>query len=77
MELETLEKEISRKSALVYLSIAIGAAVVFLIASSLIGNYTTVAKIGGMVWIGLLTLIVSMPLVTSHFKKKYKAKKNI
>ncbi len=76
MELEKLEKEISRKSAMAYLSIAVGTAVVFLVASSLIGTYTTVAKIGGMVWIGLLTLIVSMPLVTSHFKKKFKGNKS-
>jgi len=76
MELEKLEKEITRKSAMVYLSIAIGAAVIFLVASSLVGTYTAVAKIGGMVWIGLLTLIVSMPLVTSRFKKKFKAMKS-
>lgn len=74
MESEKLDNEISRKSAIVYLSIAIGTALLFLVASSLVGTYTTVAKIGGMVWIGLLTLIVSMPLATAHYKKKFKAK---
>jgi hypothetical protein len=73
MDTEALDKEIARKSALVYLAITAAAALAFLVASSLIGNYTTVAGIGGAVWVSLLTLIVSMPLVTSSFKKKLKA----
>jgi hypothetical protein len=72
MDTETLDKEIVRKSALVYLAITASAALVFLIASNLIGNYTIVARIGGAVWVSLLTLIVSMPLVTSRYKKKLK-----
>ena len=72
MDTETLDKEIARKSALVYLAITAAAALVFLIASNLIGNYTIVARIGGAVWVSLLTLIVSMPLVTSRYKKKLK-----
>ena len=73
MEPETLDKEIARKSAWVYLAITAAAALAFLIASSLIGNYTLVARIGGAVWVSILTLIVSMPLVTSRYKKKLKA----
>ena len=72
MEPETLDKEIARKSAMVYLAITASAALVFLIASNLIGNYTIVARIGGAVWVSLLTLILSMPLVTSRYKKKLK-----
>jgi hypothetical protein len=72
MDTETLDKEIARKSAMVYLAITAAAALVFLIASNLIGNYTIVARIGGAVWVSLLTLIVSMPLVTSRYKKKLK-----
>jgi hypothetical protein len=72
MDTETLDKEIARKSAMVYLAITASAALVFLIASNLIGNYTIVARIGGAVWVSLLTLIVSMPLVTSRYKKKLK-----
>lgn len=72
MDTETLDKVITRKSALVYLAITAAAALVFLLASTLIGNFTIVAKIGGAVWVSLLTLIVSMPLVTSSFKKKFK-----
>lgn len=72
METENLDKVIARKSAVVYLAITVSAFLVFFAASNLIGAYTLVAKIGGAVWISLLTLIVSMPLVTSKYKKKLK-----
>ena len=70
MEHEQVEKDIARKSALIYLPISIGAALLFLFAASVFGNYPTVARIGGMVWVGLLSLIVSMPIVTSRVKKQ-------
>ena len=73
MEHEPLEKEIARRSALIYLSIAIGAALLFLLAASL-GDYPTVARVGGAVWVGLLSLIVAMPLVTSRVKKQARNK---
>ncbi len=69
MEHEEVEKGIARKSAMIYLPISIGAALLFLIAASVVGNYPTVARIGGTVWVGLLSLIVSMPIVTSRVKK--------
>jgi hypothetical protein len=65
------EKKVARQSALIYLPIAIGAALLFLLAASLVGNYPPVAKIGGAVWVGLLSLIVSMPIVTSRVKKRW------
>jgi hypothetical protein len=70
MEHEQVEKDIARKSALIYLPISIGAALLFLFAASVFGSYPTVARIGGMVWVGLLSLIVSMPIVTSRVKKQ-------
>lgn len=69
MEHEQVGKEVARKSAMIYLPIAIGAALLFFLAASLVGDYPPVAKIGGAVWVGLLSLIVSMPLVTSRVKK--------
>ena len=45
---------------------------VFLLAASLVGNYPPVARIGGTVWVGLLSLIVSMPVVTARMKKRYR-----
>ncbi|MEW5987589.1 MAG: hypothetical protein AB1791_13230 [Chloroflexota bacterium] len=69
MEHEQVEKEVARKSALIYLPVAIGAALLFLSAASLVGGYPPVARIGGAVWVGLLSLIVSMPIVTARVKK--------
>ena len=74
MEHELVEKEVARKSALIYLPISIGAALLFLFAATLFGNYPPVAKIGGAVWVGLLSLIVSMPLVTARIKRQSQGK---
>ena len=70
MEHEQVEKEVARKSALIYLPISIGAALLFLLAATLLGDYPVVAKIGGTVWVGLLSLIVAMPIVTARVKKE-------
>lgn len=68
MEHERVDQEVARRSALLYLPVAIGAALIFLLAASL-GDYPTVARMGGAAWVGLLSLIVAMPLVTSRVKK--------
>jgi hypothetical protein len=70
VEHEQLERDLVRKSALIYLPISLGAALLFLLAANLSGGYPPVAKIGGMVWVGLLCLIVSMPVVTSRVKRQ-------
>lgn len=70
MRNEQLDKQVARKSAQVYLPLSIGAALVFVVVSSLVGDYSAVARIGGAFWTGLLTLIVSMPLVISRFKRQ-------
>ncbi len=70
MEHEQVEKEVARKSAMIYLPVSIGAALLFLLAATLFGDYPVVAKIGGTMWVGLLSLIVSMPIVTSRVKKR-------
>ena len=70
MAQEQVEKEVARKSASIYLPISIGAALLFLLAASTFGNYPAVARAGGAVWVGLLSLIVSMPIVTSRVKQK-------
>ena len=73
MEHEKAEKEVARRSALIYLTISIGVALLFLLAASLAGGYPPVATIGGAVWVGLLSLIVSMPIVPSRVKKQMKS----
>ncbi len=74
MEHEQVEADVARKSAMIYLPISFGAALVFLLAASLLGDYPVVAKVGGSVWIALLSLIVSMPIVTSRVKKQLRGR---
>ena len=70
MDHDQIEKEMARRSALIYLPISLGAALLFFLAASLVGGYPPVAKIGGMVWVGLLSLIVSMPIITARVKRQ-------
>ncbi|HLF37771.1 MAG TPA: hypothetical protein VI520_07545 [Anaerolineales bacterium] len=70
MERESVEREIARRSALIYLPISLGAALLFVLAASSAGEYPTVARVGGAIWVGLLSLIVSMPLVTARVKTR-------
>ncbi len=74
MEHEQVEKQVARKSALIYLPSALGAALIFFLFASLMGGYPLVARIGGTVWVGVLSLIVAMPVVTSRVKRQFKAK---
>lgn len=74
MEYEQIEKQVAQRSAFIYLPISLGAVLMFFLAANLVGGYSPVAKIGGMVWIGLLSLIVSMPVVTSRVKRQAKEK---
>jgi hypothetical protein len=69
IEHQQVERQIARQSALIYLPISLGAALLFLLAASL-GDYAMVARLGGAVWIGLLSLIVSMPVVTDRVKRR-------
>ena len=69
MEHQSVERQVARKSALIYLPISLGAALLFLLAASL-GDYPAVARFGGAVWVGLLSLIVSMPLATAWTKRR-------
>lgn len=70
MQHDSTEKEVVRKSALIYLSITVGAVTLFFLATNLFGGYSPVARIGGMVWVGLLSLIVSMPVVIARVKHR-------
>jgi len=74
MENAQVEKEVAQKSVLIYLPISIGTALLFFLITSSSGNYPFVARIGGSVWVGLLSLIVSMPIVVSRVKKQFQGK---
>ncbi len=69
MEHEPVETTIARQSALIYLPISVGAALLFLLAATL-GGYPLVARIGGSIWVAILSLIVSMPIVIGRVKKR-------
>ena len=69
MEHQPVERQVARQSALIYLPISLGAAPLFLLAASL-GNYPAVARLGGTVWVGMLSLIVSMPVVIARTKRR-------
>lgn len=70
MEHEQMEKTVAQKSVSIYLPLSLGSALLFLLIASLTGNYPLVARLGGAVWVGLLSLIVSMPIVISRVKKQ-------
>jgi hypothetical protein len=56
-------------SALTYLPISLAAAGIFL-AITLKGDYSWVARIGGTAWVFILSMIITMPLITSLVKKR-------
>ena len=69
MEHEQVEKQVAQKSAFIYVPISLGLALLFLLVSTLTGDYPVVARLGGTVWVALLSLIVTMPIVISKVKK--------
>ncbi len=71
MEYSQVENEVARRSALIYLPISSGAALLFFLAASLVGNYPPVARFGGAIWVGMLSAIVSMPIVISRVKRSF------
>lgn len=65
-----MESNANRTAALIYGSISIGAAALFFLVTSLTGDYPPVARFGGAVWILLLTLIVTMPIVIPRVRSR-------
>jgi hypothetical protein len=52
------------------LLVSLLAAALFYAASTLVGEYDVVARLGGSIWVFLLTVIVSMPLITTVSKRR-------
>lgn len=66
-----LEKKAARLAAAVYTGISASISILFLVATFLTGKrYTPVARIGGAVWVFVLTLIIAMPVVIPRVRKK-------
>ena len=64
-------KNVAFISALIYMGISLLVAVLFLIAT-LFGKYTLVERIGGTVWVFLLSMIILMPIVIPWVKSRMK-----
>ena len=53
-----------RVSAVLYISLALVAGLVFFFVTLATGDYSWVSRIGGALWVAALTLVVLMPTVT-------------
>jgi hypothetical protein len=65
-----LGRTVARKCAFTYTGLSLALAATFFTAATLIGSYGAVARVGGAVWVFLLSMIFTMPLVTSFIKKR-------
>jgi hypothetical protein len=69
--MSTLEDRASRQSVLIYTGVSLVMSLLFLAATFLTGkNYTAVARVGGMIWVFILSMIIFMPIVIPKIKKK-------
>jgi hypothetical protein len=56
-------------SATIYGGISLGAAATFMLVTVLTGEYAWVARVGGAVWVFLLSMIILMPVVIPRVKR--------
>jgi len=62
-------KNVGLISALTYTGISVVIVAVFLLLT-LLGNFTVIERIGGAVWVFILSMIILMPVVIPRVKKK-------
>jgi len=67
--MERAQRNVARVSTLISVMVSGTLALGFF---GLTLEYTTVARVGGAIWVFLLSMIVSLPLVTSYFKRRYR-----
>lgn len=66
-----LEAKAARQASVVYTTVSLAITLLFLVITLFDGNtYTSVARFGGMIWVFILSMIVSMPIVIPVVKKK-------
>ncbi|CEP67511.1 Uncharacterized [Moorella glycerini] len=66
-----LETKAARQAGIIYTGISLGMALLFLVLTFLTGKtYTLVARAGGAVWVFILTMIITMPLVIPAVKNR-------
>ncbi|MDI6823142.1 MAG: YHS domain-containing protein [Bacillota bacterium] len=59
-----------RASAFWYTAISVAVAAVFFLATGGAGRYPPVARYGGAAWVFLLSMVITMPLVSSYFRRR-------
>lgn len=72
-DMEPVESRVGRESAVIYTGISVGLAALFWLAATVTGTYPVVARVGGMVWVFALSMIITMPIITSRVKRRYRA----
>ncbi len=68
-----MDRRLLRASAFWYTGISLAVVGLFLILVKAVGGYPPAAIYGGAVWSFLLSMIVTMPVVTAHFKRRARA----
>lgn len=75
MASEELQRKAVKLSAIIYISVSLILAGVFLGVSSVL-KYPYVARYGGTVWVFLLSMIITMPTITPLVKKRLRDNAN-
>lgn len=66
-----LEAKAAKQALVVYTALSLVVVLVFLVITYVDGKtYTSVARIGGVIWVFILSMIVAMPIVIPAVKKK-------
>ncbi|MCO1601943.1 hypothetical protein [Desulfosporosinus nitroreducens] len=66
-----LESKAARQASVVYIALSLTITLIFLAITLVNGNaYTSVARVGGMIWVFILSMIVFMPIVIPVVKKR-------
>ncbi len=63
-------RDAGRLSAAIYATLSALVAGVFFAVTVLTGDYSWVARVGGSVWLFLLSMIILMPTVTPWLRKR-------
>jgi hypothetical protein len=66
-----VDKRILRISALWYTGTSLGVGILFMALAQGLGGYPKAAIIGGAIWSFILSMIVTMPLYTAFFKRRF------
>ena len=64
------ELKVTTTSALWYTGISLALAFTFFVITGG-GNYDATARFGGAIWVFILTMIITMPVVIPWIKKRY------